>query len=95
MNRLTQEVYRKIYFELMNTLKEDNNFQKSFSREQIKFIEQNWCKKLEEQHILLNTNVDISQMLQFPGYPKSFKDPIRDVPKEQSKIEFIENSILQ
>ena len=39
MNRLTQEVYRKIYFELMNTLKEDNTFQKSFSREQIKFIE--------------------------------------------------------
>lgn len=99
MNKLTQEVYRKIYFELMNALKEDNSFQKVFSKEQIKFIEQNWCKKLEENHILLNTNVDISHILQYQGIPRQLRDPFQPFQdkssKEQNKLDQIENQILR
>ena len=39
-NKLTQEIYRKIYFEMINYLKEDPIFQKNFNKDQIEFIEQ-------------------------------------------------------
>ena len=40
MSHLTQEIYKKIYCELINSLKEDSSFQKHLTKEQIEFIEQ-------------------------------------------------------
>lgn len=40
MSHLTQEIYKKIYCELVNSLKEDATFQKQLTKEQMEFIEQ-------------------------------------------------------
>ena len=37
---MTKEVYRKIFTELINTLKEDSSFQRELNTEKINFIEQ-------------------------------------------------------
>jgi len=37
---MTKEVYRKIFTELINTLKEDSSFQRELTKDQINFIEQ-------------------------------------------------------
>lgn len=40
MSHLTQEVYKKIYCELVNSMKEDPMFQKYLTKDQMDFIEQ-------------------------------------------------------
>lgn len=52
MDRLTKEVYRKIYGDLVNALKAD--FGRLLSHEQIEFVEQNWRRRLEESKIFLS-----------------------------------------
>lgn len=63
MSHLTQEVYKKIYCELVNALKEDPTFQKHLTKDQLEFIEQNWRRKLEESNIFVNMNIDITNYL--------------------------------
>lgn len=40
MSKVTSEIYRKIFHDLVQTLKEDPNLRKNFSVEQVQFIEQ-------------------------------------------------------
>jgi hypothetical protein len=85
---LTKEVYRKIFTELISAIREDPNFQRELTRDQMDFIEQNWRKKMEESNIYLNQCQEInnilpnSRMVQYPYYNKAVSsNPIlRDLP---------------
>ena len=52
MDKLTKEVYRRVYADMVGALKSD--FTRLLSPEQIEFIEQNWRKRLEDSKIFLN-----------------------------------------
>lgn len=52
MDKLTKEVYRRVYSELVGALKSD--FPRLLSAEQVEFVEQNWRRRLEESKIFLN-----------------------------------------
>ena len=64
---LTREVYRKIFTDLINAMKEDPSLQRQLTREHIEFIEQNWRKKLEESNIFLNICQDMNSYVSAAG----------------------------
>lgn len=49
MSKFTQEIYRKIYQDLVQSLKEDQILRKSFTQEEVLFIEQVRLQELEEE----------------------------------------------
>ena len=63
MRNLSQEVYAKIYFDMINMLKEDPILKKSINKNEIQFIEQTWCKKLQDHNILVNEDLRASNFL--------------------------------
>lgn len=76
----TQEVYLKIFEELMQTIREDNNIASHLDSEDIKFLGETWERKLKESGVYNKRNsfgngngIFNPAAYQVPGaFPRSF-----------------------
>ena len=84
---LTNEIYRKIYTELISAIKGDPTFQQELSKDQVDFIEQNWHKKMDE------ANLHIKQSQEFTNFLFTTRPALSYTPRSQSVGSFAQTAI--
>ena len=74
--KLTQEVYKKIFDELIQQIREDPILQTQLKTEDIDFLEDTWNKNLKESGIFNSYNHEMALMHKHNmSYSNNFIDP--------------------